>query len=58
MMMIDHYYYSSIIIIVIIYCVNNKMLKYDWLLTVSHNLRINWLFQVQTVRFDLSNYKH
>ena len=34
-------------------CVNNKMPKHDWLLTV-----FNWLFHVQTVQFDLSNHKH
>ena len=38
-------------------CINNKMLEYDWLLAAL-NLWVNWLFQVQTIRFDLSDYKH
>ena len=55
MMMIDHYYYSCIIIIIIIIIVLTT--KYDWLLTpLIYGL--NGCFQVQTVRFDLSDYKH
>lgn len=33
------------------------MLKYEWLLTAII-LRLNWLFQVQTVPFELSDYKY
>ena len=33
------------------------MLEYDRLLTALQYLWLNWLFQVQTVRFDLSDYK-
>ena len=33
------------------------MLEYDWLLT-AHIYGLFGCFRVQTVRFDLSNYKH
>jgi len=45
-----YYYYCD--------CVNNKMLEYDWLIVNSPYLRLTWLFQVQTVQFDLSDYKY
>ena len=38
-------------------CVNNTILEYDWLLTAVIYGLIG-CFMVQTVRFDLSNYKH
>ena len=38
-------------------CANNKMLEYDWLLTALI-YGFNWLFQEQTVPFDLSHYEH
>ena len=41
----------------VINCVNNKMLEHDWLLTALKDLCLDWLFQVQTIRFDLSDYK-
>ena len=38
------------------YCVNNKMLEYDWFLT-AHIYGLILLCNSKTVRFDLSDYQ-